>query len=309
LASGSLPPGLTLEAGGGISGTPTVAGASSFTVRVTSGAQTAPRVLSVTVGAVLVGAGDIAMCSGLGDEATAAVLDGIQGTVFTTGDNVYLNGTPQEFADCYHPSWGRHKQRTRPSVGNHDYNTPGAAGYYGYFGAAAGDPTKGYYSYDLGAWHIVVLNSTIATHAGSPQLQWLAADLAANPRTCTLAYWHRPRFSSGLHGSALDVKPFWDVLHAAGADVVLAGHDHDYERFAAQDPNGAANPVNGIRQFVVGTGGGTLRAFSSTVANSEARDHSTWGVLKLTLFPSHYQWQFVPAGGSGFADSGSGGCH
>jgi hypothetical protein len=309
LASGSLPPGLTLGAGGGISGTPTVAGASSFTVRVTSGAQTAHRTLSVTVAAVLVGAGDIAGCSWLDDEATAAVLDGIQGTVFTTGDNAYPDATPQEFANCYHPSWGRHKQRTRPSVGNHDYNTASAAGYYGYFGAAAGDPTKGYYSYDLGAWHIVVLNSTIETHAGSPQLQWLAADLAANPRICTLAYWHRPRFSSGLHGSSLDVKPFWDVLHAAGADVVLAGHDHDYERFAAQDPNGAADPVNGIRQFVVGTGGSTLRAFSSTAANSEARDHSTWGVLKLTLFPSHYQWQFVPAGGSGFTDSGSGGCH
>ena len=258
---------------------------------------------------ILVGAGDIAQCGGVGDEATADLLDGIQGTVFTTGDNVYPDGTASEFANCYDASWGRHKNRTRPSAGNHDYHTSGAAGYYGYFGGSAGERGKGYYSYDLGAWHIVALNSNIEKDAGSPQLQWLAADLAANPSICTLAYWHRPRFSSGRHGNSDGSKPFWDTLYAAGADVVLAGHDHDYERFAPQDPDGAADPGNGIRQFVVGTGGKSVRPFESISENSEVRDDSTFGVLKLALFSSHYEWQFVPTEGAGFSDSGLTNCH
>jgi hypothetical protein len=185
---------------------------------------------------VLVGAGDIAVYGSPGDEATAALLDGIAGTVVTLGDNVYADGTPSEFANCYDPSWGRHKGRTKPAVGNHEYHTPGAAGYFGYFGPAAGDPSKGYYSYNLGAWHIVVLNSNCTyvggCHAGSPQERWLRADLAAHPTTCTLAYWHHSRFSSGYQGSTAAVQSLWQALYAFGADIVLAGHDHSYERFA-----------------------------------------------------------------------------
>lgn len=258
---------------------------------------------------VLVGAGDIADCSEPGDEATAALLDGIAGTVFTTGDNAYPSGSASNFQDCYEPSWGRHKERTRPSAGNHDYETPGASAYHAYFGSSAGDPSKGYYSYELGDWHIVVLNSNVDTAAGSQQLEWLAADLAANPRTCTLAYWHHPLFSSGQHGNHPAVKPFWDALYAAGADVVLVGHDHDYERFAPQDPNGVADPAQGIRQFVVGTGGSSLIDFGAIAANSQVRSSSTWGVLELTLYSSHYRWVFVPTAPRGFTDRGTASCH
>jgi hypothetical protein len=205
--------------------------------------------------AVLVGAGDIAD-NDVNDEATAVLLETIPGTVITLGDNAYPDGTLAEFNAYYEPTWGRHKARTRPSVGNHDYFTPGASGYFNYFGAAAGDPAEGYYSYDVGDWHIIVLNSECAEvggcEAGSPQEQWLQADLAANPAACTLAYWHRPLFSIGSTTS--DVYDFWSLLYAAGADVVLNGHAHYYERYAQQDPDGNADPVNGIREFVVGTG-------------------------------------------------------
>ncbi len=262
---------------------------------------------------VLVGAGDIASCSGAGDEATANLLDGIAGTVYTLGDNVYDNGTATEFANCYEPSWGRHKARTRPAPGNHDYNTAGASGYYGYFGAAAGDPSKGYYSYDLGAWHVVVLNSNCATvggcGAGSPQEQWLRQDLAASAASCTLAYWHHPRFSSGKHGGNAATEPFWQALYDHNADVVLSSHDHSYERFAPQTPTGAADPARGIRQFVVGTGGRSHYSFGTIRANSEVRHSGTFGVLKLTLHASGYEWRFVPEAGKTFTDSGSGACH
>jgi hypothetical protein len=204
---------------------------------------------------VFVGAGDIASCSSSGDEATASVLDNIAGTVFTLGDNVYDNGTVAEYNNCYAPqtTWGRHKARTRPSPGNHDYYTAGAAGYYGYFGAAAGDPAKGYYSYDLGDWHIIALNSNIDHTTGSAQELWLRGDLAANTKSCTLAYWHHARFSSGLeHGNDLGVQPFWQALYDYNADVILSGHDHDYERFAPQTPTGVADATRGIREFSVG---------------------------------------------------------
>ena len=209
---------------------------------------------------VFVGAGDIASCASSGDEATANLLDGIPGTVYTLGDNVYDSGTDAEFADCYNSSWGRHKARTRPIVGNHEYRTPGASGYFKYFGAAAGESSKGYYSYDLGAWHIVALNSMCQNVGGcgatSPMVTWLKGDLATNPSSCTLAYWHHPVFSSGAeHGNNPKMIPSWDALYAAGADVVLSGHDHDYERFAPQTSSGVADPDRGIREFVVGTGG------------------------------------------------------
>jgi hypothetical protein len=263
---------------------------------------------------ILVGAGDIADCSSTGDEATANLLDGIAGTVFTLGDNVYNSGTDTEFTNCYNPSWGRHKARTFPSPGNHDYQTAGASGYFNYFGAAAGDPTKGYYSYNLGKWHIISLNSMCGdTSVGgcgdtSPMVSWLKQDLAANPTACTLAYWHHPLFSSGVFGNTM-MKPSWDALYAANADVVLSGHDHGYERFAPQDPNGVADPAKGLREFVVGTGGESHFAFTDILANSEVHNGDTFGVLKLTLNATGYDWQFVPEAGKTFTDSGSGSCH
>jgi hypothetical protein len=261
---------------------------------------------------VLVGAGDIAACDGTGDEATADLLDAIDGTVATFGDNVYPDGTATQFADCYDPTWGRHKARTMPSAGNHEYNTANAAGYYGYFGAAAGDPTKGYHSYDLGAWHIIVINSNCSAiggcDAGSAQEQWLRADLAANPRACTLAYWHHPRFSSStVHGNHAFMQPVWQALYDYSADIVLGGHDHDYERFAPQDPAGNADP-RGIRQFIVGTGGRSHYPIVSPIANSELYDDETYGVLKLTLHPASYDWQFIPEASGTFTDSGTGVC-
>jgi hypothetical protein len=262
---------------------------------------------------VLVGAGDIAGCNTLGDEATAALLDNVAGTVFTLGDNVYDSGTANEFANCYHPTWGRHKARTFPATGNHEYLTPNAAGYFNYFGAVAGDPAKGYYSYDLGTWHIVVINSNCSEvggcRAGSPQELWLRADLAAHPTVCTLAYWHHPRFSSGEHGSYPSLQPIWQALYDAGADVVLSGHDHSYERFAPQDPSGAADPVQGIREFVVGTGGKNHYTINTSIANSEVQNDDTFGVLKLTLHATSYDWEFIPEAGKTFTDTGSASCH
>lgn len=277
-------------------------------------------IASPTATETLVSAGDIADCSrsegvgSTGGEATAELLDGIVGTVFTVGDNVYESGTDAEFEGCYEPGWGRHKARTYPSLGNHEYYTPDASGYFDYFGAAAGDPGEGYYSYDIGGWHVVVLNSMCENvggcEDGSPMLKWLEEDLAANPETCTLAYWHHPLFSSGeTHGNQDKMKPAWDVLYAANVDVVVNGHDHDYERFASQDPNGVADPERGIREFVVGTGGASLRPFGKIQPNSEIRNADTYGVLELTLRTSGYDWEFVPVTGSTFTDSGSGSCH
>ena len=262
---------------------------------------------------VIIAAGDIASCSSQGDQQTATLLDTITGTVITLGDNAYESGTARQFNNCYDPTWGRQKARTFPSVGNHEYLTHNAAGYFNYFGAAAGDPQKGYYSYDLGTWHIVVINANCSKVGGcdanSPQGEWLSADLAAHPTVCTLAYWHQPRFSSGEHGNDTGVKMIWQILYNAGADLVLNGHDHDYERFAPQDPNGVADPLNGIREFVVGTGGKGLRPIKRTIANSEVRNDNTFGVLKLTLHPTGYDWKFIPVAGKTFTDSGSGTCH
>ena len=258
---------------------------------------------------VLVGAGDITSCGYDDDEATAKLLDAISGVVFTAGDNAYESGTPQQYALCYQPTWGRHKDRTRPSPGNHEYETAAATGYYHYFGALAGDSGLGYYSYDVGGWHIVSLNSNIAMAAGSPQEQWLRADLAAHPAPCTLAYWHHPRFSSGAHGSSTAPQPLWQALYDANADVVINGHDHTYERFAPQTPTGTLDAARGIREFVVGVGGAGFYQFPLIRANSEVRNNTTHGVIKLTLRPDRYDWEFVPVAGGAFRDSGSGRCH
>ena len=257
---------------------------------------------------VFVGAGDIADC-GADAAATAALLDNIPGTVFTAGDNAYPDGSADDYARCYEPTWGRHKARTRPSPGNHDYQTSGAAAYFSYFGANAGPSGRGYYSYNIGDWHIVSLNSNVSMATGSAQEQWLRADLAASSKRCTLAYWHHPRFSSGDHGSSTAAQPLWQALYDAGAEVVVAGHDHNYQRFAPMTATGTLDLARGIRQFVAGTGGASHYGFSSPIANTEAYDTSTSGVLKLTLSASSYTWEFVPVAGGTYRDSGSGTCH
>jgi len=268
---------------------------------------------------VLAAAGDIACAPG--DEpdqdscqqvATSDLLvDGDAWVVVTTGDNQYEDGQLSDFQRSYAASWGRVKAITRPSPGNHDYHVAGARGYFAYFGPLAGPRGKGYYSFDVGGWHIISLNSNCeeigGCDEGSPQEQWLRQDLAANPSTCTLAYWHHPRFSSGRHGNSTRSEAFWQALHEAGADVVLNGHDHSYERFAPQDPEQRADP-NGIREFVVGSGGKSRYTFGTPEPNSQFRDGDHFGILELTLRANGYDWRFVTIGGT-VRDSGSGSCH
>jgi hypothetical protein len=293
---------------------------------------------------VLVAAGDIA-CDPAGARfrrtagtrgacamgATERLTRGLHPTaVLTLGDNQYENGTYAAFRRSFAPTWGRLGRLLHPAIGNHEYATPGAAGYFRYFGARAGRAGEGWYSFDLGAWHLVELNSE-CTHiggcgAGSPEEAWLRADLAAHPAACTLAYWHEPRFSSGQHGDAEQMATIWNDLVAARADVVLNGHDHDYERFA---PAGRTPPAGtqvggvhsyqpptrdpaGIREFVVGTGGRDHRRFAhAPLAGGAVRNDTAFGVLRLTLRAHGYAWRFVPAGGAhgAFTDSGSGSCH
>lgn len=253
---------------------------------------------------ILVGAGDIASCDDEKDELTAQLLDEIPGTIFTTGDNAYSDGTYEEYVTCYDPTWGRHKDRTRPIPGSHEYHTPGAAGYFQYF-----DNIEPYYAYDLGAWRIYALNSELDMSEGSPLITWLEEDLAENARQCVLAYWHRPRWSSGEeHGRDPTVQPLWEILYEAGAELVLNGHEHNYERFMPMNAEGEPDP-NGLRQIVVGTGGGGLYEFDEVLPTSEVRDASTFGVLKLILRETGYDWQFIPIAGSTFTDSGSTECH
>jgi hypothetical protein len=264
--------------------------------------------------AILVGAGDIADCKDLsGAEATARLLEKISGTVIAIGDLAYPDGSKENF-DCYDKTWGRLKDRTRPAPGNHEFHSQGATFYFQYFGKAAGNSEDGFYSFDLGAWHIISLNSEClqigGCNAGSREEKWLRADLATHPNACTLAYFHKPLFSSGgAHGDDLELKPFFQALYEANADVILNGHDHDYERFSPQDANGKADAARGIREFVVGTGGKNHRPFGAPHPNSEVRDATSFGVLKLTLQANGYDWQFIPEAGKSFTDSGSGTCH
>jgi acid phosphatase type 7 len=252
----------------------------------------------------LVGAGDISECDSDNDELTAQLLDMIPGTVFTTGDNAYDSGTIEEYNTCYAPTWGRHKDRTKPTPGNHEYLTPDAPGYFQYF-----NDIPSYYAYTLGSWRIYALNSEIDVSENSPQLTWLIDDLAANPAQCILAYWHQPRWSSGSHhGSDEDYQTLWQILYEAGAELVINGHEHHYERFAEMNALGAvASP--GLREIVVGTGGRDLYEFDSPLPASEVRNDSTYGVLKLTLRADEYAWDFIPVAGSTFTDSGSTNCH
>jgi Ca2+-binding RTX toxin-like protein len=240
--------------------------------------------------------------------------------VLPLGDAQYQYGTYSSFMKSYHPTWGRLKPITFPAAGNHEYKTPGAQGYFDYFNGAgvstgpAGDRNKGYYSFDVGTWHLIALNSgdkcvPVACDKGSPQEQWLRADLAAHPASCTLAYWHHPRFNSGHAGNATYMQAMFQALYDADADVVLGGHAHDYERFAPQNPAGKLDNARGIRQFVVGTGGAFFTALGTTKPNSQVRNGSTYGVLMLTLHPNSYDWRFVPEAGKSFTDSGSQACH
>lgn len=276
---------------------------------------------SAATDVVLVGAGDISKCSNNNDEATAVLVDGIAGTVFTLGDNVYETGAAPEFSMCYDPTWGRHKARTMPASGNHEYGTAGATGYYDYFNGAgaftgpAGDRDKGYYSYDAGDWwHVVVLNSECAQVGGcgegSPQETWLRGDLATNSAKNVIGMWHKPRFSSGSHGDDTTVQPLWQALYDYGADLVLNGHDHDYERFAPQDASGVPDNAHGMIEIIAGTGGASHYTFSGTPKpNSLVRNGSTYGVLRLTLHEASFDWQFVPIAGQTFTDSGTAAVH
>jgi len=262
---------------------------------------------------VLTGAGDIADCSLAGAEKTSDILLQQQGWFFTAGDNAYADGSRVDYSACYAPTWGRVRDRTiLPAPGNHDWDTKGAQGYLDYFGPVAAPNGVTWYSRDLGAWHVVVLDSECEKVGGcganSPQGRWLTQDLASSTAHCTLAIWHKPRFSSGEHGNDPDVGPFWEALHQAGAELVINGHDHDYERFAPMDPSGNEQRPAGIREIVVGTGGGDLRQFTHEARNSEFRQAGAWGVLRLTLHPANYDWEFLPADGQ-VADSGSALCH
>ncbi len=265
-----------------------------------------PELSTAGATGVLVGAGDIAKCSsGSGDEATAKLLDNISGTVFTLGDNAYPDGTSSNYRYCYNPSWGRFRDRTRPSPGNHDYHVTGAAGYFNYFGTRAGPCCRGYYAYTSGTWRIYSLNSERNLDA---QATWLKNDLANHPAKCVLAYWHRPLYTSGPHDPATRMRTLFAILYKTGAEIVLSGHNHNYERFYPQDADRNARS-NGVRQFVVGTGGGGLYAFDTKAPNSQVRYSGGYGVLKLTLYDGSYAWKFVSVAGKPFTDSGSRSCH
>ncbi|HLO27711.1 MAG TPA: DNRLRE domain-containing protein [Anaerolineales bacterium] len=283
--------------------TPSPTETSTFTPTSTS-SPTVTLTPTSSSSAVFVGAGDISTCSSNNDEATAKLLDNISGTVFTAGDNAYTDGSYTEYLNCYDPTWGRHKARTRPVPGNHEYLTLNAAGYFQYF-----NNVPAYYAFNLGAWRIYALNSELAVSATSAQVAWLQADLAANPSQCVLAYWHKPRWSSGSnHGSSSAMQTLWQVLYDAGAELIISGHEHNYERFAEMNASGAAASP-GLREIVVGTGGASLYPFGTALSTSQVRNNSTYGVLELTLRPGGYDWQFVPVAGSTFTDRGSGTCH
>jgi hypothetical protein len=268
----------------------------------------------------LVGAGDIALCgSNTRDSATALLVSTVlsadaTAVAFTAGDNVYPDGSSNWYAMCYAPTWGNFRSRTRPVPGNHDYyNNPTGAGYFGYFGAQAGPAGRGWYRFDVGTWRVYALTSECVrgSRCYLNQYRWLRADLVNSPHKCVLALWHRPRFSSGSgHGSSTRMAPVFKLLYNKGAEIVLSGHDHDYERFAPTDPLGSPDPARGLRQWVVGTGGASLYPFlSAALPASEVRNSTSHGVLRLDLRSGGYDWQFIPIAGDTFTDSGSGTCH
>jgi 3',5'-cyclic AMP phosphodiesterase CpdA len=260
----------------------------------------------------LVGAGDIAYCSGDADAATAKLVASIPGTVFTAGDNVYPDGSRANFLNCYKPTWGAFKKRTRPTIGNHEYyNHPNAHPYFRYFGRKAGPSGRGYYKYTVGAWRIYSLTSECkkSSICYAEQLAWLKKDLETNPYQCVAAIWHRPLFSTGPHGSSSRTKALFQMLYDHGAELVINGHDHMYERYTPIDADGTPDPDNGLREFVVGTGGASLYGFKTDSPLIDVRDNTSHGVLRLDLSPGSYSWQFVPVEGDTFTDSGNASCH
>ena len=309
-----------------ITATHTFASVGAYPVQVTvtdNGGASGSGSLTVTATApVILAAGDIGDCARTSDNATGALLQTLEGIVMPLGDNAYLSGTPTEFSNCYDPAWGQAKDRTRPVAGNHDYYNPrpdsvkNADGYFGYFGAAAGNPAKGYYSYTLGSWLVIVLNTGTEAPAyiaaGSTQEQWLRAELASHTQQCVVAMFHHPQFSTVSPRPFIreETTPLWNALYEGGADLVLNGHDHTYQRYAPMKPDGTPDAAFGIRQITVGTGGGEgLYAFGATVPTLEVRNNDTFGVLKLTLKNGGYDWRFMPTAGGTFTDSGSGTCH
>ena len=232
-----------------------------------------------------------------------------QARVLTVGDNTYPDGALSEFTDCYAPTWGQFKQLTHPAPGNHEYKTPKAAGYFDYFGEAAGPERRGYYRLQLGTWQVYSLNSFLKPEEHAAQLAWLKKELAANRAPCTLAYWHHPLFSSGPHGNSERMRDVWDVLYDANAQVVLTGHDHHYERFAPQDGAGQLDLARGITEFVVGTGGSELYPIRSARPNSVVSQNQHFGVLKLSLQAGRFDWQFLSVNGAAVQDSGGRACH
>jgi hypothetical protein len=300
-----------------------VAGAVAGGLLVSGRAQTGPCAASAQTKTeetqVLVGAGDIVGCQNPeGAVATAKLISRIPGTVFAAGDLVYDAMNLAEFQSCYGRTWGKFKERTRPALGNHEYRGGTAAAYFQYWGKQAGPQGKGYYSYELGDWHVVVLNTNCEAPglggcaAGSPEEIWLQQDLNAHRDACIVAYGHHALFSSGVfrtHAVHPELKRFWEDLYAAHADLVLAGHEHSYERFGLQDAEGRADPEHGIREIVVGTGGRSHGPLGFGTPHSEVRNMDTYGVLKLTLLSEGYRWEFVPEEGKEFRDSGVGVCH
>lgn len=290
-------------------------------------ASASATLVALTGASVLIGAGDIAACDSKGDEATARIVDSVlradsavkvHDEVFLLGDNAYPNGSASDYALCFTPSWGDSTKlimkNVRPSPGNHEHLSNRAAAYYEYFGNRAGSSKKGYYSYDIGEWHVIVLNSEIVVNGAftaddvKAQQDWLAEDVKNNKQKCTLAYWHHPRFSSGWHGSDPRIGAFWTILYAGGVDLILNGHDHEYERFLPQTPTAIVDSANGMTQFVVGTGGGDLRGFKRTVPNSAMRIQGHFGVLKVTLGSTEWRSAFIDTNGRVWDEVG-GTCH
>ena len=267
----------------------------------------------------LYAAGDIAECKKIPAEKSMAartsdiIVHGLDADknamAVTLGDNTYPVGQPEEFSHCYDPTWGRFKERTLPSPGNHDYGMPKALGYFNYFGDIAGPDRRGYYATTLGSWRILSLNSNLNKQDMQKQIAWLQTELSNNKQACTLAFWHHPAYSSGGHGNNDNMKPIWKILVQAKADVVLSGHDHDYERFVPMNENGDRDDKNGIRSFVVGTGGAQLTPMFLPKLTTEIRSNSANGVLKLSLHDKSYEWEFVPVQGVTFTDKGAGSCH
>jgi hypothetical protein len=294
--------------GGGSPSSPSPTTTTALTTTVVTSSTTTTTVPVIKPSAWINVAADVGWCGLRGAELTGQLLDSLSGPILLPGDAAYPNGSELDFANCFNPFWGRHKGRTYPVPGNHEYYTAGAAPFFAYFGANAGPPGLGYYSMEIGSWLVIAMNSTLPIGDGSAQLAWLRSTLAANPVKCTLAFWHHPRFSSAQNGDNSMMSAAFRALYEANADLIIAGHDHVYERMAPTDPDGRPDMNRGVRQFTVGTGGAALYNFTSMKMASEVRA-SVWGVLRLQLKEDGYDFEFHPVQGESFRDAGSGQCH